>query len=164
MWFQISYCKLIFKKTCHLCFGINQSIGTTIWKAIKILLLLPTTHLFKAWFCSCVWMLKSLLLCQTLCDPMDYSPPGSSVHGILQARILKWVAMPSSRGSSWPRDWTCVSLHCRQILYHWATGEAKFSSYTLAKTETMKDWTLKQVRHFFVLENILQNIVFHINI
>ena len=41
-----------------------------------------------------------------LCDPMDRSPPGSSVHGILQARILEWVAMPSSRGSSWPRDQT----------------------------------------------------------
>ena len=38
--------------------------------------------------------------CLTLCDPMDYSPPGSSVHGILQARILEWVAIPFSRGSS----------------------------------------------------------------
>ena len=45
----------------------------------------------------------------SLCDPMDYSPPGSSVHGILQARILEWVAMPSSRGSSQPRDGTLVS-------------------------------------------------------
>ena len=43
-------------------------------------------------------------LCPTLCDPMDYSPLGSSVHEILQARILKWLAMPSSRGSSQPRD------------------------------------------------------------
>ena len=43
------------------------------------------------------------------CDPMDCSQPGSSVHGILQARILDWVAMPSSRGSSWLRDQTCVS-------------------------------------------------------
>ena len=43
---------------------------------------------------SCV-LAKSLQLCPTLCDPMDYSPPGSSVHGILQARILEWVAMPS---------------------------------------------------------------------
>ena len=43
---------------------------------------------------------KSLQLCLTLFDPVDYSPPGSSVHGILQARILEWVAMPSSRGSS----------------------------------------------------------------
>ena len=43
-------------------------------------------------------------LCPTLCDPMDCSPPGSSVHRILQARILEWVAMPSPRGSSQPRD------------------------------------------------------------
>ena len=46
---------------------------------------------------------KSIQLCPTLCDPMDYSPPGSSVHGILQARILEWAAMPSSSGSSQPR-------------------------------------------------------------
>ena len=56
-----------------------------------------------------------------LCDPMDHSPPGSSVHGISQARILEWVAISSSRGSSWPRDWTQVSGIGRQILYHWAT-------------------------------------------
>ena len=43
-----------------------------------------------------------------LCDSMDCSPPGSSVHGILQARILEWVAISSSRGSSLPRDWTCM--------------------------------------------------------
>ena len=46
---------------------------------------------------------KLLQWCPTLCDPMDCSPPDSSVHGILQARILKWVAMPSSRGSSQAR-------------------------------------------------------------
>ena len=45
-------------------------------------------------------------LCTTLCDPMDYSPPGSSVQRILQTRILEWVAMPSSRGSSQSRDQT----------------------------------------------------------
>ena len=43
-------------------------------------------------------------LCPTVCDPMDCRSPGSSVHGILQARILEWVAMPFSRGSSQPRD------------------------------------------------------------
>jgi len=48
-----------------------------------------------------------------LWDPRDYSLPDSSVHGILQARILEWVAIPFSRGSSWSRD----LLHCRQILY-----------------------------------------------
>ena len=46
-------------------------------------------------------------------DPMDCSPPGLSVHEISQARILKWAAMPSSRGSSRPRDWTCVSCLLR---------------------------------------------------
>ena len=52
---------------------------------------------------------KSLQSCLTLCDPMDCSPPGSSVHGILQARILEWVSLSSSRGSSQPRDQTQVS-------------------------------------------------------
>ena len=52
---------------------------------------------------------KSLQSCLTLCDPTDCSPPGSSVPGILQARILQWVAMPSSRGSSRPRDGIHVS-------------------------------------------------------
>ena len=52
---------------------------------------------------------KLLQLCPTLCDPMDCSLPGSSVHGILQARVLDWVAMPFSRGSSQPKDRTQVS-------------------------------------------------------
>ena len=73
----------------------------------------------------CLLCTKSLQSCLTLCDPMDCSPPGSSVHGILQVKILEWVAMPSFRGSSWPRDWTCVSCTGRQILYHWATREAR---------------------------------------
>ena len=54
----------------------------------------------------------------SLQPPMGYSPPGSSVHGISQTRILKWVAISFSRKSSWPRDWTWVSQHCRQVLYH----------------------------------------------
>ena len=54
----------------------------------------------------------------TLCDPMDYSPPGSSVSGILQARILEWVAMPFSRESSQPRCQTQAGLlHCRWVIY-----------------------------------------------
>ena len=60
---------------------------------------------------------------------MDCSLPGSSVHGILQARILEWVAISSSRGSSQPRDSTCVSCIGRQILYCWATREDN-SNYT----------------------------------
>ena len=52
-------------------------------------------------FCVCATSLQS---CLTLCNSMNWGPPGSSVHGILQARILEWVAMPSSRGSSQPED------------------------------------------------------------
>ena len=61
--------------------------------------------LFKG-MCVCT---KSLQWCPTLCHAMDYNPPGFSVHGILQARILEWVAMLSSKGSSWLRDRTCIS-------------------------------------------------------
>ena len=64
---------------------------------------------------------KLLSLCPTLCDPTDCSPPGSSAHGLLQARIVEWVTMTSSRGSSHPRDGTRVSyVSCsgRQVLYH----------------------------------------------
>ena len=61
---------------------------------------------------------QSLQSCPTLWDPLDCSLPGSSVHGILQARILEWVAMPSYRGSSQPRDQTHVSYAGRRVLYH----------------------------------------------
>ena len=64
---------------------------------------------------NCIWLFRG---------PMDCSLPGSSVHGISQARILEWVAFPFFRGYSWPRDWTCISCNSRLILYHWATWEA----------------------------------------
>ena len=67
-------------------------------------------------------------LCVTLCHPMDCSPPGSSIHGIFQARILEWVAISFSRGSSQPRDGTHVSCIDRQILYYWATRETPSSN------------------------------------
>ena len=57
----------------------------------------------------------------SLCDPMDYSLPGFSVHGILQARILKWVAISFSRGPSWPRDQTQVSCIAGRFFTIWAT-------------------------------------------
>ena len=80
---------------------------------------------------ACTWKIKFLIatktwkrkkvkalaaqLCLTLCYPMDCSPPSSSVHGILQTRILEWIAMPSSRGSSWPRDQTHVSCIASRV-------------------------------------------------
>ena len=62
--------------------------------------------------------------CLTLCIPMDCSPPGSSVHGILQTRTLEWVAISSSRGSSRPRDQTQVSHIAGRFFTIWATREA----------------------------------------
>ena len=58
--------------------------------------------------------------CLTLCRSMNYSPTGSSVHGISQARILKWVAISFSRVSFQLRDWTHVSYLGRWVLYHWS--------------------------------------------
>ena len=63
-------------------------------------------------------------LCLTLCDPMDCSLSGSSVHGILQARILEWVAVPFSRVSSQPRNWTQFSHIRGRFFTIWATREA----------------------------------------
>ena len=60
---------------------------------------------------------KSGQSCPALCDPVDCSPPGSSVRGILQATILQWVAISFSRGSSQPGDWNWVSCITRQILH-----------------------------------------------
>ena len=57
--------------------------------------------------------------CQALCNPVDGSLPSYSVHGILQARILEWVAIPFSRGSFPPRDQTQASC-LAQVLYHWS--------------------------------------------
>ena len=59
--------------------------------------------------------------CPTLCNPMDCSLPDSSIHGIFQARVLEWVAISFSRGSSWPSDWTRVSLIAGRRLTIWAT-------------------------------------------
>ena len=90
--------------------------------------------------------------CSTLCDPMDCSPPGSSVHTIFQRRLLEWVVISFSEGSSWSKDWThipcsfctgrCILFCCfkfsfiffffgRYILYHCATWEAQGSLYII---------------------------------
>ena len=68
-------------------------------------------------------------LCPILWDPMDCSQPHSSVHGILQARILEWFAIPFSRGSSRPRDWAWVSCIAGKFFTVWATKEAPWPNY-----------------------------------
>ena len=84
--------------------------------------------------CFCLGLLISAVLCLvaklylTLCDPMDYSLPGSSIHGIFQARILERVATSFSRGSSRPRDQTLVSHSPSRLLTVWAIREAQRGS------------------------------------
>ena len=79
--------------------------------------------------CCCCLVTKS---CPTLCDPVDYSPPGSSVHDILQAGILEWVAMLFSRGSSWPGDGTWVSCFAGRVFTAEPPGKpCTFSLYEI---------------------------------
>ena len=87
----------------------------------------------KVWshnhWCVCACSVASVV--SNFCDPMGHSLPGFSVRWILQARILEWVSISFSRGSSWPRDRTCIScVSCigKQILYHWATREAPITT------------------------------------
>ena len=73
----------------------------------------------------------------TLCNPMGYRSPGSSIHGIISARILEWVAISSSRGSYSPRDQSQVSFFGRWILYHLATGEAQRTTLHQEKEDNL---------------------------
>ena len=85
--------------------------------------------------------------CLTLCDPMDCSSPVSSVHGISQARILEWVSISYSTGSSRPRDRTdvsCISCIGRQILYQWATWEAP------QRILNANDWLIGSLPHSYL--------------
>ena len=91
---------------------------------------------------------KSLQSCLTLCDPMDGSPPDFPIPGILQARILEWVAMHSSRGSCQPRDHTRVSyIPCigRRVLYHWHHLGSPYTVVENSKYRQTSSFQLRQV-------------------
>ena len=105
--------------------------------------------------------------CLTLCDPVDYSLPGSSVHGILQARILEWVAISFSRGSSQPRNQTQVSCIVGRFFIVWATRDTPsfsistpvcpllnlFTPYSIIAIEMLAFWPhLVWIIMFFILQ------------
>ena len=122
-------------------------------------------------------LMSSAAKCLTLCDPMDYNPPGSSVHGISQARIPECVAMPSSRGSSQPKYRTCISCVGRWVFYllshhrgnheylgwnHWPLyskqGKKKKKSVAL-QLPLFEDWLCeiksgRKINNFWVAGNI----------
>ena len=97
-------------------------------------------YLLLCWsLCLNIKKAYSLLSCPTLCDPMDYNLPGFSVHGIFQARILEWVAVPISRGSSQPRDRTRVSHIVGRFFTIWVI----IDNYYINKNPFLKSvkWT-----------------------
>ena len=113
------------------------------------------------WNCHEKWS-EAAQSCLTLCNPMDCSLPGSSIHGIFQARILEWVAISFSRGAFRPRDWTQVSHIVGRCFTVWATREAPmrkthenpaaYNKHCLSKTHfwtssAARDWELPV--HFF---------------
>ena len=83
---------------------------------------------------------KLLQSCPALCDAMVYSPPASSVHGILQARTLEWIAILFSKGSCWPRDQTQVSCTAGRFFTIWATMEALLSPRVCPNSCPLSRW------------------------
>ena len=81
---------------------------------------LQSNSFINPWCCKSKWIAQ---LCLTLCNPMDYNLPGSSAHGIFQARTLEWVAISLSRGASQPKDQTQVSHIAGRCFTIWATRE-----------------------------------------
>ena len=106
----------------------NKYLGINLVKKVKDLYWKTPRHWWKK------LKMKGLVTqsCPTLCDPMDHNPPGSSVQWILQARILEWVAIPFSRGSSHTRDQTQVSYIAREFFTAWTTRTKKMTRYTLS--------------------------------
>ena len=116
---NLLFLNLIFANDYFKFFFISDHLGRGRW-CLKIVFLFPLCH-------SLQYLTKVLVTqsCPTLCDPTDCSPPGSSVHGLFQARILEWVSMPFPKGSSWPRSWTLVSCIVGRFFTVWTTREVQ---------------------------------------
>ena len=112
-----------------------MSVQIALWHPVFTFVYRPrsgVTGSYDSWF-FIFWgpstMISIVLVSQsrpTLCYPIDCSLPGSSVHGILQPRILEWIAIPFVRGSSWPRDRIWVSCVAGRFFTIWATGKTLY--------------------------------------
>ena len=101
-------------------------------------------------------------LCPTLRDPMDCGLPGSSIHGILQARVLEWVAISFSRGSSQPRDWTRVSRIVGRHFTIWAIREAS-THLRNSSCVFLHDWSRSPVDLLLCLNSTrVHRLLFHL--
>ena len=99
---------------------------------------------------SCIW----------LCSPMDCSPPGSSVHGILQARTLEWSAISFSSGFSWPRDWTQVSCIAGRFFTIWATRKPNCYVTNISDRPKANQSILKEITPEYSLEGLMLKLKF----
>ena len=124
---------------------------TSFWSLLKLMsieLVMPSNHLI---LCCPLLLLPSILWkwsesevaqsCLTLCNLMDCSLPGSSVHGIFQAIVLEWIAISFSRGSSRPRDGTWVSHILDRCFTVWATRELP-QSYMISNIDLFQIWRI----------------------
>ena len=118
LWYSPHYIKILFK----ICFTSRYTLY--YWENCT------SRSIDLRYMCTYLWVLLSVWVCihaqpcPTVCDPMDCKLPGSSVHGISQARILEWVAISFSKGSSWPRHWAPVSFIAGRFFTIWAIREA----------------------------------------
>ena len=115
----------------YICGGRGRTVCTHMNNTKKLSLLVHIT-------CKLCVHARLPQSCLTLCNPMDWSLPGSCVHRILQARILEWVVISSTSGSSWPRNWTHVTCgSC--IAGRYFTAEPRFKQLTESELTL---WTL----------------------
>ena len=114
MWNTVSKTEIV-----ESAFYVHQGWKLTPTLSILFQIQKVICYRLRSGLCVCVQS------CPTLCNPIDYSLPDSSVHGILQARTLEWVAISSSRGSSWPRDRTQIPCIAGRRFTLWATREAE---------------------------------------
>ena len=120
LWEHTSVAQVLWGSPCILSLSIQSSCQLS-FDGVKNHVMCSLSY--KRYYCALWFSHKS---CLTLCDPMEYSLPGSSVHGISPARIQEWIAISFSRGSSWPRDQThvsCVSCIADGFFTRWAIRE-----------------------------------------
>ena len=113
MFYHLNALRYFYEKDIR---SFDKLSDNKIWKR-RVLWYRSNFRKLEPWWFVCAFVAQS---CLTLCEPMDCSPPGSSVHGILQTRILEWVTIPFSRGSSQPRDQTWVSCTAGRFFTIWA--------------------------------------------
>ena len=128
--FKINWTSLKFKVFVQRTLSRNWKVDFWLYLNERKCLQVISSLFFLFWFSHYVYATPKCPMwsevtqsCPTLCDPMDCSPPGSSVHGIFQAWILEWGAISFSRGSSRPRDGTWVSCIVGRRFIAWATRE-----------------------------------------